>query len=223
MSSQTRPDISYDAFYLSTCVNKASLNDAKYIEKVIQKCKNQNVELKLSKLDFWKSLHLELYVDAALGNIEQDGMTKSMMGYLLLLCDSQGNFNPLHWKSKVIDKVTPDIKTAETIALEIALDDAIYMSKLISEIYTGDQGSHKIPIVINEDSKSLIQSLCFTKKVKRKTVRLVISTIQQSINDGTISDIIHVSTKDQLADIFTKKGVNSEILLRRLASGSLTS
>ena len=152
-------------------------------------------------------------------------MTKSLMGYLLLLCDNKGNFNPLHWKSKVIDKVTPDIKTAETIALEIALDDAIYMSKLICEIYTGDTNSqsHRIPIVINEDSKSLVQSLSSTKKVKRKTVRLIISAIQQSIDDGTISDIIHVSSKEQLADIFTKKGVNSESLLKCLETGSLTS
>ena len=168
-------------------------------------------------------MHIELYVDASLGNIEEDGMTKSMMGYLIVLCDSDGNFNPLHWKSKVIDKVTPDVKTAETIALETALDDAIYMSKMISEIYTGDSETFKIPIVINEDSKSLVLSLSSTKKVKRKTMRLVISSIQQSINDGTISEIIHVSTKDQLADTFTKKGVNNDKLLRCLASGSLIS
>ena len=99
------------------------------------------------------------------------------------------------------------------------------MSKLICEIYTGDTNSqsNRIPIVINEDSKSLVQSLSSTKKVKRKTVRLIISAIQQSIDDGTISDIIHVSSKEQLADIFTKKGVSSEKLLECLDSGNLSS
>ena len=221
LSSQTRPDLSYDAFYLSTCLNKAKYKEAKYSTKVLEKSKQRSVQLKFSHLAHWKDLHIELYVDAALGNIEQEGMTKSMMGYFIVLCDNSGNFNPLHWKSKVIDKVTPDIKTAETIALENALDDAIYMSKMISEIYTGKGDAFKIPIVINEDSKSLVQSLSSTKKVKRKTVRLVISSIQQSINDGTISDIIHVSSKDQLADTFTKKGVNNEKLLKCLASGKL--
>ena len=222
LSSQTRPDLSYDAYFLSTCLNKATYSDAKYSTKVIQKSKKEKVQLKFAHLGFWKDLHIELYVDASLGNIDVNGMTKSMMGYFLVLCDKNGDFSPIHWKSKVIDKVTPDIKTAETIALEIALDDAIYMSKMISEIYTGNLDTFKIPFVINEDSKSLVQSLSSTKKVKRKTMRLVISSIQQSINDGTISDIFHVSTKDQLADTFTKKGVKNDKLLKCLASGNLS-
>ena len=170
----------------------------------------------------WRNLHLELYVDAALGNIDENGMTKSMIGFIIVIADTKGNFNPIHWKSKIIDKVTPDIKTAETVALETALDDAIYITKVLSEMYTGDINTFRLPIVINEDSKSLVESLASTKKVKRKTMRLVISSIQQSIDDGTISDVIHVSTKDQLADIFTKKGVKSDKLLECLASGNLT-
>ena len=96
LSSQTRPDLAYDTFCLSTCLNKATSRDAKLSNKVVQKSKNNQVQLKFSHLDFWKNLHLELYVDAPLGNIEQDNMTKSMMGYFLVLCDEKGNFNPLH-------------------------------------------------------------------------------------------------------------------------------
>ena len=88
-------------------------------------------------------------------------------------------------------------------------------------MYTGDTHSFKLPIAINEDSKSLIESLLSTKKVKRKTMRLVISAIQQKINDGTISKVIHVSSKDQIADIFTKKGVKNEKLLKCLSVGNL--
>ena len=183
VSSQTRPDLAYDAFKLSTCLNKAKYKDAKYSSKVLLKSKYENVKLKFSHLSNWKKLHLELYVDAALGNIEEDNKSKSMMGFLIALCDEEGNFNPIHWKSKVIDRVTPDIKTAETIALETALDDAIYLTKVISEIYTGSIDQGNIPIVINEDSKSLVESILSTKKVKRKTMRLVISSIQQSLEN----------------------------------------
>ena len=143
------------------------------------------------------------------------------MGFLLVLCDSDGNFNPIHWKSKVIDRVTPDIKTAETIALETALDDAIYMSKMLSDIYLGDIEQYNIPIVINEDSKALVESLSSTKKVKRKTMRLVISSIQQSIRNGIVSNIRHVSSSNQLADVFTKRGARSDILLEVLNCGNL--
>ena len=157
ISSQSRPDLSYDAFILSTRLKSATFEDAKYANKVLEKAKKQKVNLRFSELGFWKDLHLELYVDASLGNIESNGLTKSMMGFLLLLCDSKGNCSPIHWKSKVIDRVTPDIKTAKTIALETALDDAIYMSKMICDIFTGDIEQYNIPIVINEDSKALVE------------------------------------------------------------------
>ena len=96
------------------------------------------------------------------------------------------------------------------------------MTKIISEIYTGNTDTYKLPIVINEDSKSLVESLLSTKKVKRKTMRLAISSIQQSIENGVISDVLHVSSKDQLADIFTKKGVDNGKLLECIASGNLS-
>ena len=121
--------MSFDAYYLSTCLNKSSYGDAKYSVKVLQKCKNEEIQLKFSHLGPWKNLHLELYVDASLGNIDDKGMTNSMIGLFLVLCNDIVDFNPIHWKSKVIDKVCPDFKTAETMALEIALDDAIYISK----------------------------------------------------------------------------------------------
>ena len=92
---------------------------------------------------------------------------------------------------------------------------------MISELYTGDIYSFNLPITVDEDSKSLIQSLMSTKKVKRKTMLLVISAIQEKINDGTISQVKHVSSKDQIADIFTKKGVKNEKLLNCLSLGNL--
>ena len=144
------------------------------------------------------------------------------MGFFLVLCDFKGHFSPIHWKSKVIERVTPDIKTAETVALETALDDALYISKMISDIYTGDIEKYNIPIVINEDSKALVESLSSTKKVKRKTMRLVISSIQQNIREGKISNVKHVSSKSQLADVFTKRGVKSYLLLKVLNCGTLS-
>ena len=93
---------------------------------------------------------------------------------------------------------------------------------MISEIYTGDTEKDNIPIVINEDSKALVESLASTKKVKRKTMRLVISSIQQRIREGIVSTVNHVSSEKQLADIFTKRGAKSDTLLEVLSSGNLS-
>ena len=66
-------------------------------------------------------------------------------------------------------KVTEDVKTAETLALEKALDDSIHMSNLITEVYIGEASKKNLPIVANE-------SIYSKKKVKRKTMRVVISS-----------------------------------------------
>ena len=74
--------------------------------------------------------------------------------------------------------VAPDIKPAETLALEHPLDDVIYLGSILPEIYFGDPNFYRIPIHIKEDSKSLVESIYSTKKVQRKTMRVVIPKIQ---------------------------------------------
>ena len=114
------------------------------------------------------------------------------------------DISPLHWKSCVIDKVAEDVKTAETLALEKALDDAIHISNLITEIYTGEATQNSIPIIANEDSKSLLESIYSTKKVKRKTMRVVISSIQQHLQNKILTDIHHVKSEDN-SSLFLQK------------------
>ena len=52
-------------------------------------------------------------------------------------------------------------------------------------------------------------------------MRVVISGLQQKLKDGSIEDIKHVSSKEQLADILTKKGVNNNLLVETLEKGYL--
>ena len=183
--------------------------------------KQKNVELKFKRLGNIKDLHVEFFSDASLGNIEEGIQVKSGMGYFICLANENLDISPLHWKSCVIDKVTEDVKTAETLALEKALDDAIHLSNLISEIYTGEATKNILPIVANEDSKSLLESIYSTKKVKRKTMRVVISSIQQHLQNKTLTEIHHVVSRDNIADIFTKSGVNADTVLNVLKNCSL--
>ena len=223
LSTQTRHDLAFDALNLSTKLGQACHEDAKESNKAIKKAKKNMISLIFQKLGKQiEDLHIKVFADASLGNIEDDKLTKSTMGYFIALCNNSDRFNPIHWKSRVIDKVAQDTKTAETLALEIALDDAIYLSKFLVEIYHGNKSKYRIPIFIYDDSKSLIQSLYSTKKVKRKTMHVVISRIQQLINDKTVMDVIHVKTKDQVADTLTKKGVSNEKIMQILREGKIT-
>ena len=102
------------------------------------------------------------------------------------------------------------------------MDDSIHLADMIVEIYTGSPLSNiQIPLIVNEDSKSLIESLYSTKKVKRKTMRVIISSLQQLIKSGRIRAINHVASKDQVADVFTKKGVNTNLVLDTVSNGTL--
>ena len=123
--------MAYDAFSLSTVLNQTKICHTKYANNVIKKAKKNDVSLKFQHLGKLENLHIELFVDASLGNIEDGGFTKSMMGHFIVISNEKGQFNPIHWKSKIIDKVAEDIKTAETLALDSALDDAIYLSRVI--------------------------------------------------------------------------------------------
>ena len=159
-----------------------------------------------------------MFADASLGNIEEGIHTKSAMGYFISLANSRLDVSRLHWKSCIIDKVAEDIKTAETLAFEKALDDSIHLSNLLSELYTGDSTTNTIPIVAKTDSKSLLQSIYSTKKVKRKTMRVVISSIQQHLQNKILTNMQHVPN---IADVFTKKGVPTNEILSTIQFSSL--
>ena len=48
---------------------------------------------------------------------------------------------------------------------------------------------------------------------------MVVSSLQQYLKQGIIKDIKHVSYPDQLADIFTKKGVSTEKIIDAVSKG----
>ena len=52
-------------------------------------------------------------------------------------------------------------------------------------------------------------------------MRVVISSIQQHIQDNKLTELHHVKSKDNIEDVFTKVGVNTERVLAVLKNGSL--
>ena len=87
--------------------------------------------------------------------------------------------------------------------------------------YTQEKHPNSLPIVANEDSNSLLESVYSTKEVKRKTMRVVISSIQEHLQNKILTEIHHVKSKDNIADVFTKNGVNTDRILNVLKNGSL--
>ena len=197
----------------------------KLLEKRCNESKRRRYIKKYSLVGNLEDFRVEIFAHASFGIIEHQNATKFVMRLLIILRGKGNRVNPLHWKSKVNDKVTEDIKCTKTLALETAVDNAIYLADMISEVYNSKRSSDsdvvESPLLVNEVSKFLVESLYSTKKVKWKTMWVIISSLRQNIRKGKIEKIWHVSSKEQLAHVLTKKGVSLDCILDTVSAGTL--
>ena len=96
--------------------------------------------------------------------------------------------------------------SAETLSTYDAVDEAIYIGHMLTELYYDDYLQNKIPVIVCTDNQSLHDNLHSTKQVKEKRLRITLAGIQESLERGNINKIIWISSKCQLADCLTKKG-----------------
>ena len=81
---------------------------------------------------------------------------------------------------------------------------------------TGKTGK-QIPVCMKTDSKTLFDSLKSTKQVEEKTIRHLIAWQKQRY----IEKVDWVCSEEMLADVFTKKNVQSEPILKVIYQGLL--
>ena len=58
LCTQTRPDLSFDSFQLSTVLNRSTFQDAKHGNKVVKKMKDKEIGLKFKHLGNINDLHI---------------------------------------------------------------------------------------------------------------------------------------------------------------------
>ena len=105
--------------------------------------KQNECKLIYQKLGNDNDLRIIVYSDAAHRNPPNRG---SQGCYVLVLMDYQNICVPLNWQSKRIRRVVRSSLAAEALMLSDALDDAVYLMKLFSEIMF--RNNYKIPIEI---------------------------------------------------------------------------
>ena len=110
---------------------------------------------------------------------------------------------------------------AETLAMVDGLDEAIFISKMISEVHgIQDYSDKKIPIKCYTDNKSLFDNINSTKSVSEKRLRIDIASIREMLVDKEV-DIRWIPSKLQLADCLTKRGASAALLIDCLQTGVL--
>ena len=119
--------------------------------------------VRYQKLGNKSDSYIFIYSDAAHGNLPNGG---SQAGYVIFLCGCNRMCSPLNWQSNCIRRIVRSSFAAETLALSDALDDAIYLRKLFSEIMFNN--TYDIPIKITINNKSLYDALFSKKNVIEK-------------------------------------------------------
>jgi hypothetical protein len=208
----TRPDIAIDLLMSAMKFQNGTVEDIMTLNKIIKKVKLDRCTIRYQNMgspDKWK---LVLFSDASFANLP-DG-TSSAMAYILFVVSPQA-VCPISWVSKKIRRVVKSTLAAETLALQEGLEESIYMSKMLNDLFP----KLKFPVTAKVDCKDLVEGVYSTKPVTSKQLRIDMAYIKQCIADKIVDSINWVDTKDQLADSMTKKGSSSERLLQIFQSG----
>ena len=216
IACQTRPDIKFDVLERSLFSKHPTVQDLLNLNKIVKKLHEVECKIFLPRLDESKELKLVVYSDASHANLA-DGVS-SGRGHVIFLSDGW-NCSVLSWASNKINRVVKSTLAAEGLSLLEALEEAIYLRVLISEMLYKDRNDKSIGIYAYTDNKSLYESIYSTKQASEKLLRIELAAIEQMINKQQVNSVEWVSTVDMLADALKKKGVVGDKLIACLHSG----
>ena len=127
---------------------------------------------------------------------------------------------PLSWKSKTITQVCRSPKAAETRAADLCADNAVFLARVVKEIYSGRRGYNQLDVELKTDSKSLLDTLESTKQVEEKLIRPVVTNLKEMITRKWITSMKWIGSENCHADVLTKKGSKwSDKILKIMTTG----
>ena len=166
---------------------------------------NRSVEIKYSKLehDIW---YLTVFSDASLRGLS--GKVNSAMGYLIFLSDG---YNPnknskcciLTWKSCKVKRVVTSTFDAETIALELGLEEAIVIKDQLIKMTNLDERLIKIEAFV--DCRDTYEAVISHKQFPKgsRLASLEVAKLKEMLETGQVDRISWLDSEHQLADVLT--------------------
>jgi hypothetical protein len=216
----TRPDLSFRTNILSRIPAGTNLDEKiKEARELVEEARRNPLEITYGQIGSLENSSLEVYADASFGGVEKG--IRSTEGFIILLRGDDSRCAPIAWRSRVISQVCRSVKTAETIALEDALDMAIGIGRQVVQIQTGIIQDIPIPIRAYTDSNSLVESLRSMKQVDEGPTRLNVARIKDHLKQQLVTEIKWVPTHLQLADPLTKTKADATALRKVLRTGFL--
>ena len=216
LSACTIPDISFNVLELSTAIKHPLVEDLTRANKLVHMLKADASRILFPVLSAVEELQIDVYCDASWGNL---GDGSSAEGYVILLSGPNKQCCPIFWSNNKIFRKVQSTLSAETLSAYDAVDEAIYIGHMLTELYYDDYFQNKIPVIVYTDNQSLHDNIHSTKQVKEKRLRITLTGIQESLKGGDIKKIMWISNKCQSADCLTKKGASHKRLMYCLNYG----
>ena len=202
ISSQTRPDISFDCCQVSVSCKDATIEDLFKANQNVKKLKSEHVSLQYPNLGSLKEARIVGYNDAAFANLKD---SCSQGGFIIFLAGSNGSYSPIHWQSKKIRRVVKSTIAAETLELLEAAEHCFFIRTVLCEIYELNAKEGVLPVRLLTDNHSLYEAAYSTKTLSDKRLKVDICIIREMLLTCDIKEIEWVPKELQLADCLTFK------------------
>jgi len=214
VSNHSRPDVSFQVCLISSGIKEATIQDFYDCNQVINKLKKRDVSVKHHSLGNLKNLKFVLFSDASHKNLYNGA---SQGGYIVFIKSDDSEFaTPLIWSSKKLKRIVRSTLFAETYALLEAIDACIFLRRMTAQLLNIEN----IKIECHVDSQTLCDSVEGNKLNEDKRLRHEIECLRETVKLDNI--VVHkVDTKLNVADVFTKAGAPSALILEVLETGVL--
>ena len=213
IATQTRPDLSFDVSECNSIMKRGKMECFRQVNKNIKKAKMEKSQIFIPSLESLRDLSIVGYSDASFANLDDGG---SQGGYIIFVVGRNGNYFPLHWQSKRIRRVVKSTQAAETLAMVDLAEACVYYRKLICDLLRIDP--LEVKIICKTDNSGMHFSTHSSTQILDKRLRIEMAILREMIAKKEIDDITWVPSENQVADIFTKRGVPSHKVLRHLMS-----
>ena len=191
------------------------------VNKTVTAVNSRKIEIRYGKQegDCW---YLTVFSDASLRGLS--GKIHSAMGYLIFLSDGYTpNQNSksciLTWKSCKVKRVVTSTYDAETISLELGLEEAIVVRDQLVKLTGFSEDLIKIEAFV--DCRDTYEAIMSNKKFPKgsRLASIEVAKIKEMIEKRQVQEVSWIDTDHQMADTLTKRGVGEEVLVNTINNG----
>jgi hypothetical protein len=143
------------------------------------------------------TLQLLVFTDASFANNKD---LSSQIGYILVLVDTEGNANIIHWTSVKCRRVTRSVLASELYALAHGFDIAVAVKTTLDLILRKE-----VPLVLCTDSKSVYDCIVKLGTTQEKRLIIDVMCLRQSYERREIAEVKWIDGSSNPTDSMTKE------------------